>query len=88
MYLPSHVLQILTKLVSPGYIGGSVFELLLQDSRFEIAALVRDPAKAAVLTEKFGVRTVAGSLVDLQLLTEEASKADIVINTVCRFLLS
>ncbi|KZV61089.1 hypothetical protein PENSPDRAFT_759631 [Peniophora sp. CONT] len=64
-----------------GYIGGSVLELLLQDSRFEITALVRDPAKAKILTENFGVRTVAGSLVDLNLLTEEAFKADVVINT-------
>ncbi|VDB94635.1 unnamed protein product [Peniophora sp. CBMAI 1063] len=70
-----------------GYIGGSVLELLLKDPRFEVTALVRDSAKARVLTEKFGVRTVAGSLVDIQLLTEEASKADVIINTASLWML-
>lgn len=59
-----------------------MLELLLKDPRFEIAVLVRDQAKANVLTEKFGVRSVAGSLVDLHVLTEEASHADVIINTV------
>ena len=80
--LSRQLLQILTKCVSIGYIGGSVFELLLQDSRFDITALVRDPAKAAVLTEKFGVRTVIGAMENEKLLEEEAAKADVVINVV------
>ncbi|TFK78738.1 hypothetical protein K466DRAFT_58712, partial [Polyporus arcularius HHB13444] len=67
-----------------GYIGGAVLQLILQHaqaSTFAITALVRDAAKAQLLESKFGVRTVVGSLQDLDKLTELAENAHIVVHT-------
>ncbi|KZV64682.1 NAD(P)-binding protein [Peniophora sp. CONT] len=63
-----------------GYIGGAVLQLLLDDPRYEITALVRDQAKADVLAKKFGVRTVVGTMEDEKLLEQEAAKADVIFN--------
>jgi len=64
-----------------GYIGGSVLDRLLDHPRassFRITALVRSEAKAKNLSS-LGVETVVGSYADLDLLEEQASKADYVL---------
>ncbi|KAI0315836.1 hypothetical protein OF83DRAFT_1293114, partial [Amylostereum chailletii] len=65
---------------STGYIGGSILQLLLNDPRFEITALVRSVQKAKKLND-IGVKTVVASLEDSDVLTEEVAKADIVLHT-------
>ncbi|KAI0368821.1 NAD-P-binding protein [Pilatotrama ljubarskyi] len=65
-----------------GYIGGSILQLLLDHpnhERFEITALVRDTEKAKKLEASFGVKTVLGSLQDLDKLSNLAENAHIVI---------
>ncbi|KAI9061106.1 NAD-P-binding protein [Trametes sanguinea] len=67
-----------------GYIGGSILQGLLQHpdaKKFEIATLVRDPAKAKILEEKFGVKTTLGSIAEQDKLTALAENAHIVIHT-------
>ncbi|RPD68444.1 NAD-P-binding protein [Lentinus tigrinus ALCF2SS1-7] len=67
-----------------GYIGGAVLQLILehpQTSTFSIIALVRDAAKAHLLESKFGVKTVVGSLQDVDKLSELAENAHIVVHT-------
>ncbi len=66
-----------------GYIGGSFLHLMLQRdylSRFDIAALVRQPSDAKRLQD-LGITPVVGSLDDHELLRSEAARADIVFNT-------
>ncbi|KAM6504225.1 NAD-P-binding protein [Amanita muscaria] len=65
-----------------GYIGGSVLAQLLKHPKrdlFEYTALVRSPEKAEKLKE-FGVKTVIGSFTDEDVLTEQASKVDVVFS--------
>lgn len=72
---------------SAGYIGGSVLQRILSHpnvSTFEITALVRSTRKAEILESKFRLKTLVGSLQDLEKLTENAEGADIVIHTVSR----
>ncbi|KAI0368803.1 NAD-P-binding protein [Pilatotrama ljubarskyi] len=67
-----------------GYIGGSVLRRLLEHPNhdsFEIVALVRNAEKAKLLETKFGVKTVLGSLQDLDKLSTLAENAHIVIQT-------
>ncbi|KAG0296105.1 hypothetical protein BGZ98_001107 [Dissophora globulifera] len=67
-----------------GYIGSSAMDLLFQDpsarTRYTVRALVRSQEKAESDVRPFGVEPVIGSLDDLDLLTEEASQADVVLN--------
>lgn len=66
-----------------GYIAGSFLWLMVQRGyleRFEIRALVRKPADAAKL-KQLGIEPVAGTLDDLVLLEDEASKSDVIFNT-------
>ncbi|KAA1476179.1 NAD(P)-binding protein [Dentipellis sp. KUC8613] len=65
-----------------GYIGGTVFQLLLAHPKrdtFEITAYVRSKEKAKKLRE-LGVRTAIGTLNDGDKLADAASKADVVFN--------
>jgi hypothetical protein len=67
-----------------GYIGGAVLGRLIahpEFSSFEISILVRDPIKAKRFEADFGLRPVIGSLDDLQLIEDEASRVDVYINT-------
>jgi len=67
-----------------GYIGGAVLNTLAVEKHPEISyrALVRDEGFAAKLIQKYpNVTPVLGDLDNVGLLEEEASKADIVINT-------
>lgn len=63
-----------------GYLGGSLLASLIQDENYEIVALVRSQSKAQWLTAH-RVTPVIGDLNSLGLLEEQASLADIVINT-------
>jgi len=63
-----------------GYIGGSVLTGLIALKKYNIVALVRSQAISPQL-HAAGVKTVEGSLADLELLTTEAAKADVVIHT-------
>lgn len=66
-----------------GYIGGEVLYQLLQHGGFDVSALVRTEAKAALLRSKTDnkVRTVIGCLDDVDLISDEVARADVVINT-------
>ncbi|KAI0331856.1 NAD-P-binding protein [Cubamyces sp. BRFM 1775] len=67
-----------------GYIGGSVLQRLLSHpnaANFDITALVRNANKAKVLEAQFGVKTVLGSLQDLDKLTTLAANARVTIHT-------
>lgn len=63
-----------------GYLGGSLLASLIQDDNYEIIALVRSQAKAHWLAAH-NITPVIGDLNSLGLLEEQASLADIVINT-------
>ncbi|KAG0296104.1 hypothetical protein BGZ98_001106 [Dissophora globulifera] len=67
-----------------GYIGSSALDLLFKDpsarTRFTVRALVRSQEKADSDIRPFGVEPVIGSLDDVDLLTEEASQADVVLH--------
>ncbi|GAA5910357.1 uncharacterized protein JCM6883_002978 [Sporobolomyces salmoneus] len=65
-------------IVGTGFIGGTLLTSLLEEGKYEIAALSRDEAKANKLKE-LGVRPVMGSL-DSEVLVEESAKADIIIH--------
>ncbi|VDB86894.1 unnamed protein product [Peniophora sp. CBMAI 1063] len=62
-----------------GYIGGSILEHLLDLSDYSITALVRNTEKAKKL-EGFGVKTILGSLDDLDKIQRAAAAADIVLH--------
>jgi nucleoside-diphosphate-sugar epimerase len=62
-------------LVGTGFIGGTILTSLLEQGRYEIAALSRSEDKANKLKE-LGVRPVMGSLDD-EILAEESAKADV-----------
>ncbi|EJD06859.1 NAD-binding protein [Fomitiporia mediterranea MF3/22] len=67
-----------------GYIGGSVLWCLLnhKDAKnFDFKVLTRDPAKAKLLEEKFGVEAVVGSNSDLDKIETLSQEADYVIAT-------
>ncbi|MFC4465493.1 NAD-dependent epimerase/dehydratase family protein [Streptomyces xiangluensis] len=61
-----------------GYIGGTV-AVRLREAGHQVVGLVRDSAKAGALAAS-GVEPVVGSLDDSELLTEQARRADGVIN--------
>ncbi|KAI0366135.1 NAD-P-binding protein [Pilatotrama ljubarskyi] len=65
-----------------GYIGASILQRLLDHpnrEKFEITALVRNAEKAKKLKESFGLKTVLGSLQDLDKVSSLAENAHIVI---------
>ncbi|OJT06191.1 hypothetical protein TRAPUB_2961, partial [Trametes pubescens] len=65
-----------------GYIGGSILQRLLvhpNAKNFEITALVRSADKAKRLDSEFGVKTVIGSLQDLDKLASLPENAHVVI---------
>lgn len=66
-----------------GYIGGEVLYQLLAHGGFEVTALVRSEAKAQLLSQKTdgAVRTVIGSLDDLDIIEKEVEIADVIVNT-------
>ncbi|KAK6462854.1 hypothetical protein DFJ63DRAFT_313982 [Scheffersomyces coipomensis] len=69
-----------------GYIGGEVLYQLLNNkdtANFEITALVRSDKKAANLKSKTKnkVKTVIGTLDDIDLIKDQAARSDIIINT-------
>ncbi|KAG0291713.1 hypothetical protein BGZ98_002922, partial [Dissophora globulifera] len=67
-----------------GFIGSSAMDRILQDptarTRYNVRALVRSPEKAERDIRPFGVEPVIGSFDDVDLLTKEASQADVVLN--------
>jgi uncharacterized protein YbjT (DUF2867 family) len=66
-----------------GFIGGSVLDRLLAHpdrASFEIVSFSRDAEKAQKLEAQFGVKTVLGSLDDVQKIEDAAVEADLVIN--------
>jgi hypothetical protein len=76
-------------LLTPGYIGGSVLQRLLNHTKrdtFEITALVRSADKATVLNT-IGVNTVIASLFDFDKVAELSGNSNVVINTVIRHLI-
>ncbi|KAF8477606.1 hypothetical protein BDZ91DRAFT_709559 [Kalaharituber pfeilii] len=67
-----------------GYIGGTVLNTLATEKHpeFSYRALVRSESFAEKIRSKYtNVTPVVGSLDDLNLIEEESSKADIVVNT-------
>lgn len=68
-----------------GYIGGQALYEVLEhaEGEFEVTALVRTKEKAANLEKKTGnrVKTVVGTLDDLDLIKKEVNASDIIINT-------
>jgi nucleoside-diphosphate-sugar epimerase len=66
-----------------GYIGGSILSRLLQHPKretFDITVLIRSAAKAKDF-ESFGLKTVIGSLDDLDSLERLASESDVVFQS-------
>ncbi|KAH8882405.1 NAD(P)-binding protein [Thozetella sp. PMI_491] len=65
-----------------GYIGGHATLLMAaKHPEWQINALVRDEAKAAAIKKAIpSVNTVIGSLSDLDILSQESAKADVVLN--------
>ncbi|KAF2772954.1 NAD(P)-binding protein [Teratosphaeria nubilosa] len=65
-----------------GYIAGdATFDLYQKHPEYEYAALVRSQEKAETVRKAYpSIRIVLGSLDDSNILTEEASKADIVLH--------
>ncbi|KAJ3003793.1 hypothetical protein NUW54_g5123 [Trametes sanguinea] len=66
-----------------GYIGGSVFQRLIQHpiaANFNITALIRSPEKAKFVRENFPMNVVEGSNADLDKLTDLSERADIILN--------
>ncbi|KAK6067091.1 nucleoside-diphosphate-sugar epimerase [Seiridium cupressi] len=64
-----------------GYIGGHVLHELAPDSRFSIAALVRNPDHGKAIAAKYPkTRVVESDLDDSQTIETEASAADIVLH--------
>ncbi|KAF2144334.1 uncharacterized protein K452DRAFT_296527 [Aplosporella prunicola CBS 121167] len=65
-----------------GYIGGEALHAIYNSHpEYNIAALVRDVGKAAQITKAYpNVRTILGDLGDSSLISDEVSKADIVLN--------
>lgn len=82
-----HCLVMVSELISDtGYIGGSVLTKLLShplSETFRITVVVRAAEKATQF-RKMGIQAVVGSYADLDLLTELASKADLVVACVSR----
>jgi nucleoside-diphosphate-sugar epimerase len=66
-------------LVGPGYIGGEILDLLLQED-YEVTVLARRQEAADELI-KLGAKVVKGSLSNLDVITRQASLSDIVIHT-------
>ncbi len=64
-----------------GYLGGSVADKLIKNG-YNVSGLVRtnDTEKIELLAER-GIKTVAGSLDDVEILTNAAREADAVIHT-------
>lgn len=66
-------------LIGPGYIGLEVIERLLENE-YNVTALVRRDEAASELQEK-NVKTVMGTIDDLDIITEQTASHDIVIHT-------
>lgn len=66
-------------LLGAGYIGQNVLDQLLA-AKYQVTTLVRRPEQASVF-EKAGVKTVLGTLSDLELLTTQTRQHEITINT-------
>lgn len=84
MIPPSTPVKLIEARVRIGYIGGSFLARLLSQpnaSIYDITVLVRSPEKAQKL-KAIGVTPVLGSLNDLELLEDLASKAHIVFSCV------
>lgn len=67
-----------------GYIGGTVLARLIQDpkrSEYDITVLLRSDGKAEGF-KKFGLKTVKGSLDDVEILEKLVSEHDVVFQTV------
>ncbi|KAI0768452.1 NAD(P)-binding protein [Trametes elegans] len=67
------------------YLGGAVLERLLEHTSagtLEITALVRFPAKATILENNFGERTVAGTIAEHGKVSRLAENADVVFSIV------
>jgi nucleoside-diphosphate-sugar epimerase len=67
-------------LLGPGFIGGKIIGLLLQEGGYAITTMVRREAAAPEL-EKLGVTVVLATLDDTDLIASHASQSDIIIHT-------
>ncbi|KAI9641309.1 hypothetical protein NHQ30_010111 [Ciborinia camelliae] len=65
-------------LIGPGFIGGEILDILLQEG-YQITVLARRQEAAEAL-ESLGVKTVMGSLDDSEIISKQASLSDIVIH--------
>lgn len=65
-------------LIGPGFIGGEILDLLLQE-RYEVTVLARRQEAAQGL-ESLGAKTIKGSLRDSDIITKQASLNNIVIH--------
>ncbi|KAI9754560.1 MAG: peroxisome- protein [Chaenotheca gracillima] len=65
-----------------GYIGGSALQAIVaKHPEYQITALVRNDSQAQAVTKQFPkVKTVIGDLDSVDVLTQEAGKADLVLN--------
>lgn len=66
-------------LIGPGFIGGEILDLLLQE-KYEVTTLLRRESAAAAFNDK-GVKTVIGTLDDKDILQKQVAASDIVIHT-------
>jgi uncharacterized protein YbjT (DUF2867 family) len=77
---PLHILF----LGATGYIGGAVLDRLIAHASrpsFEITSFSRNAEKAKKLESEFGVKSVLGSLDDVDKIEEAAAKSDVVFHT-------
>lgn len=63
-------------LLGTGFIGGSVLTALLEKKEYRISALSRDPKKSERL-KALGVRPVEGELSSDEVISKEATEADV-----------
>jgi nucleoside-diphosphate-sugar epimerase len=65
-------------LIGPGFIGGQVLDILLEEG-YDVTTMVRRDA-AAELMQKVGARTVLGTLEDKEIISQNVSQSDIVLH--------
>lgn len=67
-------------LIGPGFIGGQLLGLLVQEGGYDITSMVRRPSAAPAL-EKMGVKVILATLDDKEAIAKQVSQSDIVIHT-------
>jgi nucleoside-diphosphate-sugar epimerase len=67
-------------LIGPGFIGGEIINLLLQEGGYEVTTMVRRQEAAPPL-EKSGINVILATLDDKNIITQQALKSDVIIHT-------